>query len=93
VQNIGGDFGVVARFDGKDTLASSIPDSCSDVKLKNAAKTDRVLTVGGGLLYYASANVKATVTYEHPAEQRDDALKINNKKDNDFAMAQFQARF
>jgi TolA-binding protein len=85
VQNISGDFGVVARFDGKDTLASSIADSCTDAK--KAAGSDRVLTLGGGFLYYASANVKATFTYEHPTEQ------TGKKVDNDFAMAQLQARF
>jgi hypothetical protein len=85
VQNIGGNFGVVGRFDGKDTLSGSISDKCTTQK--NAADADRVLTVGGGLLYYASSNIKATVTYEHPSEQ------APNKKDNDFAMAQLQARF
>jgi Phosphate-selective porin O and P len=85
VQNISGDFGIVARFDGKDTLSSSYDSSCTTQKA--AADKDRVLTVGGGLLYYASANVKATVTYEHPTEQ------AGAKKDNDFAMAQLQARF
>ena len=84
VQNIAGDFGLVARFDGKDTLEGSIADGCKE---KTAAESDRVLTVGGGLLYYASANVKATLTYEHPTEQG------SHKKDNDFAMAQLQARF
>jgi hypothetical protein len=84
VQNVSKDFGVVARFDGKDTLASSIQDGCKE---KTAAGTDRVLTLGGGFLYYASANVKATFTYEHPWEQSP------NKKGNDFAMAQLQARF
>jgi hypothetical protein len=86
VQNISGQVGVVARVDMKDTLASSISDACTDNTKKNA-QSDRVITAGGGLLYYASANVKATVTYEHPTEQG------ANKKDNDFAMAQLQARF
>jgi hypothetical protein len=85
VQNISNDFGIVARFDGKDTLASSIDDSCSE---KTKAGTDRVLTLGGGFLYYASANVKATFTYEHPMEQSG-ATQL----DNDFAMAQLQTRF
>jgi hypothetical protein len=88
VQNISSDFGIVARFDGKDTLASSISDdtTCKDIKTK--AGTDRVLTLGGGFLYYASANVKATFTYEHPMEQSG-ATQL----DNDFAMAQLQTRF
>jgi hypothetical protein len=85
VQNISSDFGVVARFDGKDTLASSIADGCKE---KIAAGTDRVLTLGGGFLYYASANVKATFTYEHPMEQSG-----AKQLDNDFSMAQLQARF
>ena len=84
VQNISNDFGIVARFDGKDTLASSIADGCKE---KTAAGSDKVLTLGGGFLYYASANVKATFTYEHPTEQ------TGKKVDNDFAMAQLQARF
>jgi hypothetical protein len=75
---------VVARFDSKDTLASSIADGCNE---KTLAGTDRVLTLGGGFLYYASPNVKATFTYEHPTEQ------TGKKVDNDFAMAQLQARF
>lgn len=91
VQNIGGDFGVVARFDGKDTLASSISSDPKCKAAKDAAGLDRVLTVGGGLLYYVSPNLKATVTYEHPTEQKND--QGSNKKDNDFAMAQLQARF
>jgi len=85
VQNISSDFGVVARFDGKNTLASSIDETCTAQKA--AAGTDRVLTLGGGFLYYASANLKATFTYEHPSEQ------TGKKVDNDFAMAQLQARF
>jgi hypothetical protein len=85
VQNISNDFGIVARFDGKDTLASSIDDTCQE---KTKAGTDRVLTLGGGFLYYASANVKATLTYEHPMEQSG-ATQL----DNDFAMAQLQTRF
>jgi hypothetical protein len=68
----------------KDTLASSIADGCGE---KTKAESDRVITTGGGLLYYASPNIKATVTYEHPREQG------VNKKDNDFAMGQLQARF
>lgn len=84
VQNISGKFGVVARLDMKDTLASSIADGCGE---KTKAESDRVITAGGGLLYYASPNIKATVTYEHPTEQG------VNKKDNDFAMGQLQARF
>jgi hypothetical protein len=85
VQNIAGDFGVVARVDMKDTIASSIDETCKTQK--TAAQSDRVITAGGGLLYYASPNVKATVTYEHPTEQ------AGKKVDNDFAMAQLQARF
>ena len=84
VQNISGKFGVVARLDMKDTLASSIADGCAE---KTKSESDRVITTGGGLLYYASPNIKATVTYEHPTEQG------ANKKDNDFAMGQLQARF
>ena len=85
VQNISNDFGLVLRFDSKDTLASSIADGCKE---KTAAGTDRVLDFGGGLLYYASSNVKATFTYEHPMEQSG-----AKQLDNDFAMAQLQARF
>ena len=85
VQNISGKFGVVARVDMKDTRAGSIASTCT--AQKTAAQNDRVITTGGGLLYYASPNIKATVTYEHPTEQG------TNKKDNDFAMAQLQARF
>ena len=84
VQNISNDFGIVARLDHKNTLASSIADTCKE---KDDAGKDNLLTLGGGFLYYASANVKATLTYEHPTEQS------GKKVDNDFAMAQLQARF
>ena len=84
VQNVAGSFGVVLRVDMKDTLASSIADGCKE---KDAAGSDRVITYGGGLLYYASPNIKATVTYEHPSEQAGKTVS------NDFAMAQLQARF
>lgn len=84
VQSFARDFGVVARVDMKDTLASSIADGCTE---KTVAETDRVITTGGGLLYYASPNLKLTVTYQHVAEQAD------KQRDNDFAMGQIQARF
>ena len=87
VQNLPANFGVVLRVDMKDTRSGSISDSCTDPSVKLAAQSDRVITSGGGVLYYASPNLKATVTYEHPAEQ------AGAKKDNDFAMAQLQARF
>ena len=84
VQNISGKFGVVARLDEKDTLAGSIAEGCQE---KADARTDRVLTIGGGALYDALPNLRATVTYEHPTEQ------TGKKMDNDFAMAQLQTRF
>ena len=46
-----------------------------------------MLTIGGGALYDALPNLRATVTYEHPTEQ------TGKKMDNDFAMAQLQTRF
>jgi hypothetical protein len=88
VQNISKDYGLVARFDSKDTLAGSISNDQTCKAVKDAAGTDRILTLGGGFLYYASANVKATFTYEHPMEQSG-----AKQLDNDFAMAQLQARF
>ena len=84
VQNFAGSFGAVVRVDMKDTLARSIVDGCGE---QAKAEADRVLTTGAGLLYHASANLKLTVTYEHPAEQG------ANQKDNDFAMGQLTARF
>jgi len=84
VQNISGDFGAFARVDMKDTLEDSIAAGCKE---KTAAQSDRVITAGGGLLYYASSSIRATVSYEHPTEQ------AGAKKDNDFAMAQLQAKF
>jgi hypothetical protein len=84
VQNFAGRFGAVVRVDMKDTLAGSIADGCAE---QAKAEADRVLTTGAGLLYHASANLKLTVTYEHPAEQG------ANQKDNDFAMGQLTARF
>lgn len=84
VQNLPLNLGVVARIDMRNTLASSIDDGCRE---KAAAAIDRVITTGGGVLYYVSPNLKLTATYEHPAEQG------TNEVDNDFAMAQLQARF
>jgi hypothetical protein len=84
VQNFARDFGAVVRVDLKDTLASSIADGCNE---QGKADSDRVITTGGGLLYYMSPNLKLTVTYEHPAEQG------KNQTNNDFAMGQLQARF
>jgi hypothetical protein len=85
VQHFARDFGAVVHVEMKDTLASSIAEGCATEKA--AAQTDRIVTTGGGLLYYASANLKLTVTYEHPTEQG------ASRKDNDFAMGQLQARF
>ena len=80
VQNISDKLGVVAAFDMKDTLASSIADGCSD---KTKAESNRIIppTPAVVCFFASSPNLKATVTYEHPTEQG------TNKKDNDFAMA------
>ena len=85
VQRLPGNLGVVVRVDMKDTLARSFADQCTAERTK--AETDRVITTGAGLLYYASPNLRLTATYEHPTEQSP------NRRDNDFAMGQIQAMF
>ena len=98
-QNIGKYLGAVVRVDGYDPLLQGSYDSakCPDtaatatVPLKpgiyTTAGTDRVISYGGGLLGYVSANLKASLIYEHPSEQG------SNKASNDLFTAQLQASF
>jgi hypothetical protein len=72
VQNIGDHVGVVVRADQIDP---------------NTAKSnDKVTTLGGGVLVYASNNLKASLIYQHPMEE-------GTKVDDDLVTAQLQARF
>ena len=98
-QNIGQHLGAVVRVDGYDPLLQGSYDSakCVDTPATatiaakpgtyTLAGMDRIITYGGGLLGYVSANLKASLIYEHLAEQG------SNKVDNDLFTAQLQASF
>ena len=88
VQNIGDYVGAVLRIDSFDpNYSNSLANTCVDAKTMIKLGTgDRVTTVGGGLLFYGSGNIKGTLTYEHLAEQ---GASISN----DIFTAQLQARF
>ena len=92
VQNIGRFLGAVVRVDSYDPLLqSSLASTCVSNDGTSGtyvtAGIDRVITYGGGLLFFVSQNLKASFVYEHPTEQG------GNKKDNDVITAQLQARF
>jgi hypothetical protein len=92
-QTIGKYVGAVVRVDGYDPLIQGSYDSVAcagTVKAPGAyaiAGSDRVITYGGGLLGFVSPNLKASLIYEHPAEQG------SNKVNNDLFTAQLQASF
>jgi hypothetical protein len=96
VQNIGPYLGVALRLDQYDPLLSgSLPGQCADDKtipsssqkeIANRDK-DRVTRFGAALVVHGSANIKLTLSYEHPWEQE------GAKKSDDVAVAQLQARF
>jgi hypothetical protein len=85
VQNFGDYVGAVVRYDSFDPNFSKALDSRCTAQIA-AGQGDRQDTIGGGLLFYASANIKSTFTYEHVAEQ-------SVSKSNDVFTAQLQARF
>jgi hypothetical protein len=85
VLNVGDYVGLVARYDAYDPNFSKALDSSCTAQI-TTGQGDRVDTVGGGVLLYASGNVKGTFIYEHVAEQ-------SNTKKNDVFTAQIQARF
>lgn len=90
VQNIGDRFGAVARYDQWDPN-TEVEGGCTDVmkamRYGEAFRIDRISTIGGGLLWYASGNAKLTFVYEHIMEQG------SRKRDNDIFTAQLQTRF
>jgi Phosphate-selective porin O and P len=98
-QNIGKYAGAVLRVDGYDPLLRGSYDSakCADTPATATADVkpgtytlsgmDRVITYGGGVLGYVSPNLKASLIYEHLAEQG------TNKVKNDLFTAQLQASF
>jgi len=92
-QTIGKSMGVVMRVDGYDPLLRGSYDSvkCAGTTAKPGSYVtsglDRVVTYGGGLIGYVSANLKASLIYEHPSEQG------ANKVSNDLFTAQLQASF
>jgi hypothetical protein len=72
VQDVGEHVGVVVRVDQSDP--------------NTAADQNKVTTVGGGVLLYASRNLKASLIYQHPMEE-------GTSVDDDLLTAQLQARF
>jgi hypothetical protein len=72
VQNVGNSFGVALRLDQID------PNTAKD--------QDKVTTLGGGVMFYPSINLKASLVYQHPMEE-------GAKVDDDSLVAQLQARF
>ncbi len=84
VQNIKDKGGVVVRVDQLDLNRSPDAD-CTDAV--TAAAKDRVTTLAGGVFANVSANLRASVIYEHIIEQG------SNKKDNDALYTQLQAKF
>lgn len=94
VQNLGPYLGLALRFDQFDPLLSSAVDArCYDTTItanpssavKNRDK-DRLSRLGAALLLHGSANIKFTLSYEHPWEQGTPVA-------NDIVTAQLQARF
>lgn len=85
VQNIGDNVGAVVRYDSFDPNFSKALDSRCTAQI-TAGQGDRQDTLGVGLLFHASANMKGTFVYEHVAEQ-------SVTKSNDVFTAQLQARF
>jgi hypothetical protein len=87
VQNIGPYLGVAVRLDQYDPfLSGSLDARCNDRKDAANRDKDRVTRLGGALLLHGSANVKLTLSYEHPWEQ---ATAVSN----DIVTAQLQTRF
>jgi hypothetical protein len=78
--------GLALRVDTYDPNYSKAIDAGCPANFLTAGRGDRVITTGGGLLIYGSANLKGTLTYEHLSEQSR-AVK------NDILTAQLQARF
>jgi hypothetical protein len=89
VQNIGPYLGVALRFDQFDPLLSSTVDSrCYDSSSATKSRDkDRLSRLGAALVLHGSANIKFTLSYEHPWEQS------GAKKSNDIVTTQLQARF
>ncbi|HEY0705543.1 MAG TPA: porin [Polyangia bacterium] len=87
VQNLGDNFGFVVRIDQYDPT-NSIDSSCTNTMTVASGEIDKVTNYGFGLLGYISGNLKATLAYEHFAEQ-DGAATL----DNDAVTVQLQAKF
>jgi hypothetical protein len=95
VQNFGQYLGLALRLDQYDPLLASTVDSrcyppATPQPLKPIANrdVDRLTRLGAALLVYGSANIKFTLSYEHPWEQTGPL-----KSSNDIVTAQLQARF
>jgi hypothetical protein len=66
VQNLGTSIGIVGRLDqwnpNRDVAAGT---SMTCTNATNVAAVDKITTLGGGLLYHISGNLKASAIYEH----------------------------
>jgi hypothetical protein len=66
IQNFGDSFGMVARLDqwnpNRD-VAAGTSSTCTTAA--GLAANDKITTLGGGLLYYISGNLKLSGVYEH----------------------------
>jgi hypothetical protein len=49
--------------------------TAAKLRIYAIARTDRVITYGGGLPGYVSPNLKASLIYEHPSEQGSNKVK------------------
>ena len=93
VQNIGPYLGAAFRFDQYDPLLSSTvnsvcyePVTAKPLKAIGNRDLDRLRRLGLALLFYGSANIKFTLSYEYLWEQGPAVA-------NDILTAQLQARF
>jgi Phosphate-selective porin O and P len=95
VQNFGQYLGLALRLDQYDPLLASTVDSkCYEPATPKPLTAianrdvDKLTRLGAALLVYGSANIKFTLSYEHPWEQTGPL-----KSSNDIVTAQLQARF
>jgi hypothetical protein len=94
VQNFGQYLGLALRLDQYDPILASTVDSrcyqpATPKPLTAIANrdVDKLTRFGAALLVHGSANIKFTLSYEHPWEQ------TGSKISNDIVTAQLQARF
>jgi hypothetical protein len=101
IQNIGDSFGFVARLDQYNPNRDvAMGTSATCMSAASAAANDKITTLGAGLLYYISGNLKLSGVYEH-VWRNDvlgrDALPANTNPSlwvpTDLLTMQLQAKF